>query len=92
MGKYNIYAGYYEIFVTDKSLSLPKTLQASFDSVEEVWNYIDEADEWTAIDEDIYFDMYNLILELDNPIGKVFKVETNEGDVVMFTEETIPMF
>lgn len=91
-GKYNVYAGYYEIFVTDKKLPEPKKFQGSFNSVKEVWEYIEDADEWTAIDQDIYFDMYNFILELDNPIGNVFKLDSKSGDIIILSEETLSMF
>jgi hypothetical protein len=91
-GKYNVYAGYYEIFVTDKKLLEPKKFQGSFNSVKDVCKYIEDADEWTAIDQDIYFDMYNFILELDNPIGNVFKIDSKSGEVIMLSEETVSMF
>lgn len=87
-----VYAGYYELYVTDKKLPLPKTFQASFDTAEEAWKYIDEADETTWIDEDIYFDMFGFFLALGEPIGNVFKVEEGSGKIITLSPDTVHLF
>lgn len=93
MKKYKIYAGYYELYITDKDLPLPRVFQCSFNTVKEVWEYIDKADEWTAIDEDVYHEMYGAdALELDNPIGNVFKVDEQSGEIIILSKETAHLF
>lgn len=92
MGKYNVYAGYYELFVTDKELPLPCTLQATFDTSDEAWEYAEECEVSTHIDVDIYCDMFGYDIDYVDIPTNVFKVDTQKGDVVMLTEETIPVF
>ena len=92
MGKYNVYAGYYELYVTNKIMGNPRVLLLNSDCVEDVIKCIEEADEWTAVDADVYSDFYGVPLELGNHIGNVFKIDENTGTVVVLCKETEHLF
>lgn len=42
MRKIKVYAGYYELYITDKDMSDQFVLVAEFDTVPEAENYVDE--------------------------------------------------
>lgn len=51
--KIKVYAGYYELYITDKDMSDQFVLVAEFDTVPEAENYVDETQDWLWIDRDL---------------------------------------
>ena len=51
---YKIYAGYYEIYVTDKNLEKPFTLQLETQDITEVNEYLNNIDDHILVDIDVY--------------------------------------
>lgn len=53
MKKIKVYAGYYELYITDKDMSDQFVLVAEFDTVPEAENYVYDTDDWQWIDRDL---------------------------------------
>lgn len=53
MRKIYVYAGYYELYITDKKMPGGFMYQAEFDSVAEAEAYVDESDDWLWLDRDL---------------------------------------
>lgn len=53
MKKIKVYAGYYELYITDKDMSDQFVLVEEFDTVPEAENYVDETLDWLWIDRDL---------------------------------------
>lgn len=53
MNKIKVYAGYYELYITDKDMSDQFVLVAEFDTVPEAENYVYDTDDWQWIDRDL---------------------------------------
>lgn len=53
MKKIKVYAGYYELFISDKDMSYKYILIGEFDTVPEAESYVDETDDWFWIDRDL---------------------------------------
>jgi len=79
--KYKIYAGYYEIYVTESELNKPYVLQLETDSVDEVREYLDEIDDAVLTEESIADEIgnYNFMIRIKN--GEVKEV-LNEPDLM----------
>ena len=79
--KYKIYAGYYEIYVTESELNKPYMLQLETDSVDEACEYLDEIDDTILIEESIADEIgnYNFMIRIEN--GEVKEV-FNEPDLM----------
>lgn len=62
---YNIYAGYYEYFITDKKLKKPYVLTYSTAEKREILQRIDELDDWILVDNSLtnWIDNYNAIFK-----------------------------
>ena len=76
--KYKIYAGYYEIYVTESELNKPYVLQLETDSIDEVREYLDEIDDAVLTEESIADEIgnYNYMIRIEN--GKVELVEEED--------------
>lgn len=63
---YNIYAGYYEYFITDKKLKKPYVLTYSTAEKREILQRIDELDDWILVDNSLtnWIDNYNAIFKI----------------------------
>lgn len=48
-----VYAGYYELYITDKDMSDQFVLVAEFDTVPDAENYVDETQDWLWIDREL---------------------------------------
>lgn len=53
MKRIKVYAGYYELYITDKDMSDQFVLVAEFDTVPEAENYVYDTDDWQWIDRDL---------------------------------------
>lgn len=51
--KVKVYAGYYELFVTDKEMPRPYVLLEEFDNVPDAEYFVEEADDWMWLDRDL---------------------------------------
>ncbi len=51
--KIKVYAGYYELYITDKEMDCPFGLVEEFDTVPEAENYVYDTDDWLWIDRDL---------------------------------------
>ncbi len=60
---YNIYAGYYEYFITDKKLKKPYVLTYSTEKKEDILQKLDELDDWILVDDSLtdWIDNYNAV-------------------------------
>lgn len=76
--KYKIYAGYYEIYVTESELSEPYVLQLETDSIDEVREYLDDIDDAVLTEESIADEIgnYNFMIQIEN--GKPELVEKED--------------
>lgn len=72
--KYKIYAGYYEIYVTESELNKPYMLQLETDSIDEVREFLDDIDDTVLTEESIADEIgnYNLMIRIEN--GEVKEV------------------
>lgn len=72
--KYKIYAGYYEIYVTESELNKPYMLQLETNNVNEVREYLDEIDDAVLVEESIADEIgnYNFMIRIKN--GEVKEV------------------
>ena len=79
--KYKIYAGYYEIYVTESELNKPYVLQLETDSIDEVREYLDEIDDAVLTEESIADEIgnYNFMIRIEN--GKVELVEEEDDNI-----------
>jgi len=77
--KYKIYAGYYEIYVTETELDKPYVLQLETDSIDEVREYLDDIDDAVLTEESIADEIgnYNFMIRIEN--GKVELVEYEDA-------------
>lgn len=77
--KYKIYAGYYEIYVTETELDKPYVLQLETDSIDEVREYLDDIDDAVLTEESIADEIgnYNFMIRIKN--GKVELVEEEDA-------------
>lgn len=48
-----VYAGYYELYITDKEMPRPYALVAEFDNVPDAESYVEERDDWMWLDRDL---------------------------------------
>lgn len=48
-----VYAGYYELYVTDKEMPRPFVLVAEFDNVPDAEAYVEECDDYMLLDRDL---------------------------------------
>lgn len=73
--KYKIYAGYYEIYVTETELDKPYVLQLETDSIDEVREFLDDIDDAVLTEESIADEIgnYNFMIRIKN--GKIELVE-----------------
>ena len=69
--KYKIYAGYYEIYVTESELNKPYMLQLETDNVNEVHEYLDEIDDTILVEESIADEIENYNLK-NGEVKEVF--------------------
>lgn len=53
MKKIKVYAGYYELYITDKDMGYSYALIGEFDTVPEAEDYVEETDDWFWIDRDL---------------------------------------
>ena len=76
--KYKIYAGYYEIYVTESELNKPYMLQFESDSIDDVREYLDDIDDAVLTEESIADEIgnYNFMIRIEN--GKVELVEEED--------------
>lgn len=51
--KIKVYAGYYELYITDKDMSDQFVLVAEFHTVPDAENYVYDTDDWQWIDRDL---------------------------------------
>lgn len=51
-----VYAGYYELYITDKEMPRPYVLLEEFDNVPDAEEYCYEIDDYTLLDSDLMFD------------------------------------
>lgn len=72
--KYKIYAGYYEIYVTESELNKPYMLQLETDNIDEVIEYLDDIDDAVLVEESIADEIgnYNFMIRIKN--GEVKEV------------------
>lgn len=79
--KYKIYAGYYEIYVTESELDKPYMLQFETDSIDEVREYLDDIDDAVLTEESIADEIgnYNYMIRIEN--GKVELVEEEDDNI-----------
>lgn len=79
--KYKIYAGYYEIYVTETELNKPYVLQLETDSIDEVREYLEDIDDAVLTEESIADEIgnYNFMIRIKN--GEVKEV-FNESDLM----------
>lgn len=72
--KYKVYAGYYEIYVTESELNKPYILQFETDDADEVLEYLDEIDDTVLVEKSIADEIgnYNLMIRIKN--GEVKEV------------------
>ena len=63
---YNIYAGYYEYFITDKKLKKPYVLTYSTAEKGEILQRLNELDDWILVDDSLtdWIDNYNAIFKI----------------------------
>lgn len=73
--KYKVYAGYYEIYVTESELDKPYELQYEFDDPDEVLGYLADMDDTILVEDSIADEVcnYNFRVEVKN--GKPELVE-----------------
>ena len=64
----NIYAGYYELFVTDKQLKEPYMLIYSSDKKTEILQQLNNCDDWILADNSLidWIDFYNASFNVKN--------------------------
>lgn len=76
--KYKIYAGYYEIYVTESELNKPYILQLESDNIDEVYKYLDNIDDAILIEESIVDEIgkYNYTIQVKN--GEIKGVLKND--------------
>lgn len=81
MKKYKIYAGYYEIYVTECELNKPYMLQLETDSIDEVREYLDDIDDAVLTEESIADEIgnYNFMIRIEN--GKPELVEEENDNI-----------
>lgn len=72
--KYKVYAGYYELFITDKTLTHTLVLVEEFDTMEQAENYVEERGDWLWIDKDLVDDC-SFSLEGDDYDNHIFNAE-----------------
>lgn len=48
-----VYAGYYELYITDKEMPRPYALVAEFDNVPDAEGYVEETEDWMCLDRDL---------------------------------------
>lgn len=48
-----VYAGYYELYITDKEMPRPYVLVAEFDNVPDAESYVEETEDWMLLDRDL---------------------------------------
>lgn len=79
--KYKVYAGYYEIYVTESELDKPYVLQYEFDDPDEVLGYLAEIDDTILVEDSIADEVcnYNFRIEVKN--GKPELVEYEEEEI-----------
>ena len=53
MRKIYVYAGYYELYITDKEMPNQFFFQGEFDSVAEAEAYVEERGDWLWLDRDL---------------------------------------
>lgn len=56
--KYKVYAGYYEIYVTESELDKPYELQYEFDDPDEVLGYLAEMDDTILVEDSLGWEDY----------------------------------
>lgn len=78
--KYKVYAGYYEIYVTESELDKPYMLQFESDDADEVLDYLEDIDDTVLVEDSIADEIpnYNFRFEIKN--GNIELVEENEDD------------
>ena len=72
---YNIYAGYYEYFITDKKLKKPYVLTYSTAEKGEILQRLDKLDDWILVDDSLtdWIDNYNAVFKIRN--GRPFVID-----------------
>ena len=75
---YNIYAGYYEYFVTDKKLKKTYVLTYSRAEKGEILERLDELDDWILVDDSLtdWIDNYNAVFKIHKGLPFVTKETT----------------
>lgn len=53
MKRIKVYAGYYELYITDKELKEPFILVEEFDTMAEAEDYVVNRGDWLMVDEDL---------------------------------------
>lgn len=51
--KVKVYAGYYELYITDKEMPKTYVLLEEFDTVPDAEYFVEEADDWMWLDRDL---------------------------------------
>lgn len=76
--KYKVYAGYYEIYVSQSELSKPRVLQFESDDADKVLDYLEDIDDTVLVEDSIADEIpnYNFRFEIKN--GNVELVDYEE--------------
>lgn len=66
--KYKVYAGYYEIYVTESELDKPYMFQFETDNEKEVFDYLEDVDDTILVEDSIADEIcnYNFRVEVKN--------------------------
>jgi hypothetical protein len=66
--KYKVYAGYYEIYVSQSELSKPRVLQFESDDADKVLDYLEDIDDTVLVEDSIADEIpnYNFRFEIKN--------------------------
>lgn len=73
--KYKVYAGYYEIYVTESELDKPYELQYEFDDPDEVLGYLADMDDTILVEDSIADEVCNYSFRVEVKNGKPELVE-----------------
>ena len=75
--KYKVYAGYYEIYVTESDLDKPYMLQFESDDSDEVLGYLEDIDDTILVEDSIADEVcnYNFRVEVKNGKPELMEYE-----------------